>query len=167
MYPLFVDTSDKSEEEAQSFDSNNGAIVCIEGGKRDANALNIVKSKIGDSYYIPEMEIANYISDTNITKASVRKNTNILKVRYFNSEHTCPLRDRVLSKVQASVGFIGGVAAPKLVNHKRKHTPNDIIDDIREMYGVEISCQQAWRAKERALELIRGNPADAYRHMPR
>ena len=35
------------------------------------------------------------------------------------------------------------------------------------MYGVEISYQQAWRAKERALELIRGNPADAYKNMSR
>ncbi|XP_004244821.1 uncharacterized protein [Solanum lycopersicum] len=35
------------------------------------------------------------------------------------------------------------------------------------MYGVEISYQQAWRAKERALELIRGKPADGYRNMPR
>ncbi|XP_015068686.1 uncharacterized protein LOC107013240 isoform X2 [Solanum pennellii] len=35
------------------------------------------------------------------------------------------------------------------------------------MYGIEISYQQAWRAKERALELIRGKPADGYRNMPR
>ncbi|KAG5616987.1 hypothetical protein H5410_016811 [Solanum commersonii] len=68
MNPLCVDTPDKSEEEVQGFDSSSDAIMCIEGGKRDANALSIVESKIGDSYYIPEMEIANYISDTNITK---------------------------------------------------------------------------------------------------
>ena len=46
---------------------------------------------------------------------SVRKNTDIFKVRYFNNEHTCPLRDRVLTKVQATVGFIGAFTAPKLV----------------------------------------------------
>ncbi|XP_049374388.1 uncharacterized protein LOC125839457 [Solanum verrucosum] len=100
-------------------------------------------------------------------KASVRKNTDIFKVRYFNSEHTCPLRDRVLSNVQATVGFLSGVTAPKLVNHKRKHTPNDIIEDVRALYGVEISYQQAWRAKERALEMIRGKPADGYKQMPK
>ncbi|XP_015068767.1 uncharacterized protein LOC107013352 [Solanum pennellii] len=100
-------------------------------------------------------------------KASIRKNSETFIVRYFNSEHTCPLRDRILSKVQAIVGFVSGATAPKLGNHKRKHTPNDIIDDIRETYGVEISYEQAWRAKERALELIRGKTADAYRNMPR
>ncbi|KAH0765763.1 hypothetical protein KY285_001634 [Solanum tuberosum] len=89
-------------------------------------------------------------------KASCRKNTNVFKVRYFNSEHTYPAWDRILTKVQATVGFVSGVTAPKLVNHKRIHTPKDIIDDIREFYGVQISYQQAWRAKERALEMLRG-----------
>ena len=63
-------------------------------------------------------------------------------------------------KVQATVGFISGVTAPKLFNHKRIHTPQDVIEDIRAIYRVEISYQQAWRAKERALEIIRGKPSD-------
>ncbi|KAH0716712.1 hypothetical protein KY290_012979 [Solanum tuberosum] len=66
------------------------------------------------------------------------------------------MRDRILTKVQATVGFVSGVTAPKLVNHKRIYTPKDIIVDIREFYGVQISYQQAWRAKECALEMIRG-----------
>ena len=53
-------------------------------------------------------------------------------LKYLNG-HTCPLRNRVLSKVQAIVGFVSGVTTPKLGNHKRKHTPNDIIEDIRRM----------------------------------
>ncbi|KAG5629961.1 hypothetical protein H5410_001678 [Solanum commersonii] len=71
-----------------------------------------------------------------IMKASCWKKSNIFKVRYFNSEHTCPMRDMILTKVQATVGFVSGVTTFKLVNHKRIHTPEDIIDDIREFYGV-------------------------------
>ena len=52
MYPLCIDTSNKSDEEIQNFDATTGAIVCVEGGKSDAKALTIVESKIGDSYYI-------------------------------------------------------------------------------------------------------------------
>ena len=100
-------------------------------------------------------------------KASVRKNSETFIVRCFNSEHTCPLRDTVLSKLQVIVGFVSGVTSPKLGNHKRKHTPSDIIDDIREMYGVKISYQKAWHAKKCAFELIRGKPADGYRNIPR
>nr|ABI34297.1 hypothetical protein SDM1_25t00019 [Solanum demissum] len=57
MYPLCIDTLDKSDEEIQNFDATTGAIVCVEGGKRNSKALSIiVESKIGNSYYIPEME---------------------------------------------------------------------------------------------------------------
>ncbi|KAG5575795.1 hypothetical protein H5410_055929 [Solanum commersonii] len=76
-------------------------------------------------------------------KGFLQKKSDVFKVRYFNSEHTCPMRDRVLTKVQATVEFVSGVTAPKLVNHKRIHTPKDIIVDIREFYGVQISYQQA------------------------
>jgi len=73
MYPLCIDTSEKSDEEIQNFDATTGAIVCVEGGKSDAKALTIVESKIGDSYYIPEMEVDNYISDTNIYVVEVKQ----------------------------------------------------------------------------------------------
>ena len=100
-------------------------------------------------------------------KASWRKKSDIFIVRSFNSEHTCPIREKVLTKVQATVGFVSGVTTPKLVNHKRIYTPRDIIDDIREYYWVQISYQQAWRAKEHALSMIRGKPSAGYRRTPR
>ena len=77
------------------------------------------------------------------------------------------MRDWILTKVQAAIGFISGVTAPKLVNHKRIHTPRDVIEDIRELYGVEISYQQAWRARERALEILKGKPSEGYKQIPR
>ena len=44
MYPLCIDTSDKNDDEIQNFDAKTtGAIVCVEGGKSDANALSIVE----------------------------------------------------------------------------------------------------------------------------
>ncbi|KAG5599961.1 hypothetical protein H5410_031331 [Solanum commersonii] len=36
-----------------------------------------------------------------------------------------------------------------------------------EFYGVEISYQQAWCAKERALQMLRGKPSYGYRQMLR
>ncbi|XP_004252170.2 uncharacterized protein [Solanum lycopersicum] len=191
---------DKGVEAIINFDATTGVIMCVEGEKNDAKALNIIESSIDDAYYIPEIDVDKYISNTNnsvveenhmykdnLTLKAVmenykvknsfnfkvkrsdnkRKNSETFIVRYFNSEHTCPLRDEVLSKVQATVGFVSGVTAPKLGNHKRKHTPSDIIDNIREMYGVEISYQQAWHIKEHALKLIIGKPAVGYINMPR
>ena len=96
-------------------------------------------------------------------KVSCRKKSDIFIVRSFNSEHTYPMRERVLIKVQATVRFVSGVTAPKLVNHKRIYTPKDIIDDTRELYGVQISFQQTWRAKEHTLEMIRKKSSPGYR----
>ncbi|XP_010314417.2 uncharacterized protein [Solanum lycopersicum] len=100
-------------------------------------------------------------------KAYYRKKSDIFIVRSFNSENTCPMRERVLTKVQATLEFVSGVTAPKLVNHKQIYIPRDIIDDIREYYGVQISYQQAWRAKKRALSMIRGKSSAGYRRLPR
>ena len=100
-------------------------------------------------------------------KSSCIKKSDVFKVRYFNSEHTCPMRDRILTKVQATIGFISGLTAPKLVNHKRIHTPRDVIEDIRELDGIVISYQQAWRARERALEMLKGKPSEVYKQMLR
>ena len=53
-YPLCIDTSDKGVEEIINFDATIGVIMCVEGEKSDAKALNIVESSIDDAYYIPE-----------------------------------------------------------------------------------------------------------------
>ncbi|XP_049365247.1 uncharacterized protein LOC125830067 [Solanum verrucosum] len=170
MYPLYIDTTDKIGGEIHSFDGTCGEIICIEGTTRDTEALAVVESRICDSYYIPELEVTNYIIDSNsidvktgqlykdkatlidvmakykikknfnckvkrsdrqsyvlacfsiecgwTMKASCWKNSDVFKVRYFNSEHTCPVRDRILTKVQATIGFVSSVTVPKLVNHK-------------------------------------------------
>ncbi|XP_047260715.1 uncharacterized protein LOC124893936 [Capsicum annuum] len=102
-----------------------------------------------------------------IFKASCRRGTELFKVRFFQDVHTCPLKDRSFTQLQATVGFVSGFAAPKLVNYKRIHTMNDIIEDIKNAFGVDINYQKAWRAKERAIEILRGKPADAYRQMTR
>ncbi|KAG5614412.1 hypothetical protein H5410_014236 [Solanum commersonii] len=54
-------------------DATTGEILCVEGGKRDAKALSIVESKNYDSYYIPEIEVENYILDTNISNVKVKQ----------------------------------------------------------------------------------------------
>jgi len=73
LYPLCIDTTDKSDEEIQNFDPTTSAIVCFKGGKRDAKALSIVESKIVDSYYLLEMDIENYILDPNSTFVEVKQ----------------------------------------------------------------------------------------------
>ena len=83
MYPLCIDRNDKSTEELQVFESSSAAIMCIEGGQRDANALNVVESNIGDSCYIPEMEKENYIYQIQIYQMWRRFNCTRIKLRLW------------------------------------------------------------------------------------
>lgn len=71
-------------------------------------------------------------------KTSCMQNTNAFKIRYFNDIHTCPMRERILTNIEAMLSFVSGMATPKLVNHKRTHTPNDIVQDIKAAYGVDL-----------------------------
>ncbi|XP_019236684.1 PREDICTED: uncharacterized protein LOC109216913 [Nicotiana attenuata] len=99
-------------------------------------------------------------------KASSINKSELFKVREFNDNHTCPLKDKVYEQRQASSSLIGGIIRPTLTNHKRKYTPRDIIDDVKSDLGVDVSYMLAWRAKEKAMNFLRGEPADSYKKLP-
>ncbi|KAH0712617.1 hypothetical protein KY289_008576 [Solanum tuberosum] len=90
----------------------------------------------------------------------------MFRIRVFNSEHTCPLKDGVHSDCCATSGLIGGIIAPKFRNHKRKYTPNDIRDEVRLDLGIDINYMLAWREKEKALESIMKQPDASYGKLP-
>uniref|UniRef100_A0A1U7VDD1 Uncharacterized protein LOC104212318 n=1 Tax=Nicotiana sylvestris TaxID=4096 RepID=A0A1U7VDD1_NICSY len=99
-------------------------------------------------------------------KASSINKSELFKVREFNDNHTCPLKDKVYEQRQASSSLIGGMIRPKLTNHKRKYTPRDIIDDVKSDLGVNVTYMLAWRAKEKAINFLRGEPVDSYKKLP-
>ncbi|XP_075105019.1 uncharacterized protein LOC142179096 [Nicotiana tabacum] len=99
-------------------------------------------------------------------KASSINKSELLKVREFIDNHTCPLKKKVYEQRQTSSSLIGGMIKPKLANHKRKYTPKDIIDDVKSDLGVYVSYMLAWRAKEKAMNFLRGEPADSYKKLP-
>ncbi|XP_016540886.1 uncharacterized protein LOC107841498 [Capsicum annuum] len=59
------------------------------------------------------------------------------------------LSDRVLNNLVMTTTFVSEFAEPKLINHKRIHTPADIIEEMKVVYGVDINYTLAWRAKEK------------------
>ncbi|XP_059291949.1 uncharacterized protein LOC132045375 [Lycium ferocissimum] len=90
----------------------------------------------------------------------------MFKVREFVDKHTCPLKDNVYSCNQASSSFIAGIIKPKITNYKRKYTPKDIADDVKNEFGVDVNYMEAYRAKEKAMTELRGEPADSYKKLP-
>ena len=57
---------------------------------------------------------------------------------------------------------------PRFTDDPMKMTcrANDIISEVRNKFGVELSYKKAWRSKEKALELLNGMDEDAYPFMP-
>nr|XP_016469164.1 PREDICTED: uncharacterized protein LOC107791597 [Nicotiana tabacum] len=85
-------------------------------------------------------------------KASSINKLELFKVREFIDNHTCPLKDKVYEQWQASSSLRGGMIRPKLINHKRKYIPKDIIDDVKSDLGVDVIYMLAWRAKEKGFD---------------
>ncbi|KAJ9566957.1 hypothetical protein OSB04_002923 [Centaurea solstitialis] len=61
---------------------------------------------------------------------------------------------------------LGNLFKNKFINVKRALTPKDMVQDVQEMYGFEISYATAWRARWKALELIRGSHAESFTRLP-
>ncbi|XP_060201809.1 uncharacterized protein LOC132630235 [Lycium barbarum] len=99
-------------------------------------------------------------------KASSINRSAMFKIREFVEKHTCPLKDKVYTQHQASSGFIAGIIKPKFRNYKRKYVPSDIVDDVKNDFGVDVPYMKAWRAKEKAMTELRGEPAESYKKLP-
>ncbi|XP_075084382.1 uncharacterized protein LOC142167887 [Nicotiana tabacum] len=61
---------------------------------------------------------------------------------------------------------VGSMVMPKYADPKTIYTPKDIQTDMLSDHGMNLTYMQAWRAKEKALEFLRGHLADSYSHLP-
>ena len=99
-------------------------------------------------------------------KASNVNKSGIFRIRAFNTDHTCPLKDKMYSQKHATSMLIGGMVKPKLVDHKTKYTPSDIRTDVKIYLGVDVNYSFAWRDKEKALVSLRSTVAAFYGKLP-
>ncbi|XP_070050182.1 uncharacterized protein [Nicotiana tomentosiformis] len=86
----------------------------------------------------------------------------LFKVRKFNSLHTCSLMDNTYMQRKATAMVVGSMVMPKYADPKIIYTLKDIQTDMLSQHGVNLTYMQAWRAKEKALEFLRGHPAKSY-----
>ncbi|XP_050206468.2 guanine nucleotide-binding protein-like NSN1 [Mercurialis annua] len=88
-------------------------------------------------------------------RASRDGRTSMFLIRRLNNIHTCSLKIRMKDKRQATSSTIAEVLKSKFMDVKTVYTPADIIADFQKEYGIILNYQKAWRAREKALELIR------------
>ncbi|XP_015167934.1 uncharacterized protein [Solanum tuberosum] len=99
-------------------------------------------------------------------RASSLNKSQMFKIREFESEHTCLLLHNSLSERQATKSVVGSIIVGKCAEPDVIYTPKDIQRDMLSEYGVRLTYMQAWRAKEAALELVRGDPIQSYAKLP-
>ncbi|XP_070006482.1 uncharacterized protein [Nicotiana sylvestris] len=100
-------------------------------------------------------------------KATLINDSAMFKIRSFNRQHTCTLMDDTFILCKRTAVVVGGMVIPKYCNPKTVYTPKDIQTDMLSQHGVNLSYIQARRAKEKALQFLRGHPADYYNKLPK
>ncbi|KAH9802359.1 SWIM-type domain-containing protein [Citrus sinensis] len=88
-------------------------------------------------------------------------------VKRIDNVHTCHNEILVDGRHQVRSWVVGHIIAEKYIQDKRIYTPNDIRADMQQEYGVQLTYQQAYRAREVGLEIVRGNPAESYNLPPK
>ncbi|KAH9779504.1 SWIM-type domain-containing protein [Citrus sinensis] len=88
-------------------------------------------------------------------------------VKRIDNVHTCHNEVLVDGRHQVRSRVVGHIIAEKYIQDKRIYTPNDIRADMQQEYGVQLTYQQAYRAREVGLEIVRGNHAESYNLLPK
>ncbi|TYK18905.1 MuDRA-like transposase [Cucumis melo var. makuwa] len=63
---------------------------------------------------------------------------------------------------QAKSWVVGELIKSKFKGVGRLYKPCDIIEDMRQDYGINMSYEKAWRARENTYERVRGSPEESY-----
>ncbi|GAB2246365.1 hypothetical protein Droror1_Dr00001858 [Drosera rotundifolia] len=96
--------------------------------------------------------------------ASRLSTTQLICIKKMNPTHTCE-GAAVTSGYQATRSWVASIIKEKLKvlpNYK----PKDIVNDIKEEYGIQLNYFQAWRGKEIAKEQLQGSYKEAYGQLP-
>lgn len=96
--------------------------------------------------------------------ASRLSTTPLICIKKMHSTHTCE-GSAVTTGYQATRSWVASIIKEKLKvfpNYK----PKDIVNDIKQEYGVQLNYFQAWRGKEIAKEQLQGSYKEAYSQLP-
>ncbi|XP_010327591.2 uncharacterized protein [Solanum lycopersicum] len=99
-------------------------------------------------------------------RASSLNKSSLFKVRKYIAQHTCSVREKVYARRQGITDIVVVLIMEKYIDPSKVYIPKDIADDTLKLHGVSLTYIQAWRAKEKAVKLVRGDPAECYARLP-
>ncbi|KAE8728452.1 hypothetical protein F3Y22_tig00004355pilonHSYRG00014 [Hibiscus syriacus] len=82
----------------------------------------------------------------------------------MNPTHTCG-GAALTGGHQSTRSWVASIIKEKLKDFP-DYKPKDIVNDIKQEYGLQLNYSQAWRAKEIAMEQLHGSHKDASSQLP-
>ncbi|KAA0053426.1 MuDRA-like transposase [Cucumis melo var. makuwa] len=82
------------------------------------------------------------------------KDSNIFKIKKYVKVHSCSLEFLNRDHRQAKSWVVGELIKSKFKGLGRIYKPRDIIEDMRQDYGINMSYEKAWRARENAPVIV-------------
>ncbi|KAL5541110.1 hypothetical protein UlMin_043396 [Ulmus minor] len=122
-------------------------------------------------------ELMTYLSIISMTEKFQYKvfksNPSFLIVRCVHSScswrvnHTCSTNFKTIRHRQATSWVVGECVKRRLINPSKVYRPRDVMDDMKQKFGVELSYSVARRRREYAYENLRlGTPEQFYKLLP-
>ncbi|KAF5739953.1 hypothetical protein HS088_TW11G00015 [Tripterygium wilfordii] len=96
--------------------------------------------------------------------ASRLSTTQLICIKKMNATHTCE-GAIVTTGHQATRSWVASIIKEKL-KVSPNYKPKDIVNDIKQEYGIQLNYFQAWRGKEIAKEQLQGSYTEAYNQLP-
>ena len=89
------------------------------------------------------------------------------RIKKYVNQHTCSLDTTSLEHRQASSKVVSECLKSEFLRGIGDHTfPKDIVSFMHTKFGVDISYYKARKARDHALQFIRGSPEESYALLP-
>ncbi|KAM3200004.1 hypothetical protein P3L10_032364 [Capsicum annuum] len=112
----------------------------------------------GSSYYL----VCVVEDCTWFLRSSRINKSNIFKTRKYCDIHTCSIKNQVYARRQGMTKMVAGLILGNYVDTKRIYTPNNIVSDMMREHEISLDYHQEWRAKIKAVKMLRGDPTKSY-----
>ncbi|XP_042988044.1 uncharacterized protein LOC122315859 [Carya illinoinensis] len=96
--------------------------------------------------------------------ASRLSTTQLICIKKMNAVHTCEGAVATTGH-QATRSWVASIIKERLKVYPN-YKPKDIVNDIKQEYGIQLNYFQAWRGKEIAKEQLQGSYKEAYNQLP-
>ena len=86
----------------------------------------------------------------------------MFEITVYNEVHTFSQEIRDKDHRQASSWVVGHLIKRKFATDGTQYMANNIREDMKHHFGVEMSYEKAWRCREKALMYVRGTSKESY-----